>query len=226
MDTDNNKRNTRLQQLGGSDFEIVEGQADIRGWKVRDAAGEKLGKVTELIFDYESRKVRYLVIALEDEKMEPNSRDVLVPIGIAELPADTEEVLLPGVTIEQLAALPEYAAERFDPAYEASVHNVFGGLGAPNTTDSFPEFYNHDHFNDQHLYRNRYRETNSDQTSTLLGQSPITNLPEAGGYIRLRSQHPDNTKSAADLNPDNTTPIEDEEVPGPDDGHPGAFPKI
>ncbi len=35
-----NKKNTRLQKLSNSDFEIVDGESDIRGWDVKDAYGQ------------------------------------------------------------------------------------------------------------------------------------------------------------------------------------------
>jgi len=55
--TDNN----RLQELGGSDYKIAEGEDNIKGWDVKDAQDHNLGDVDELIFDMESLKVRYLV---------------------------------------------------------------------------------------------------------------------------------------------------------------------
>lgn len=56
-----NARNSHLQELGGSNYEIAEGQPDIRGWDVKDQSGNKIGKVKELLFDEPSRKVRYIV---------------------------------------------------------------------------------------------------------------------------------------------------------------------
>ncbi len=44
MATENN-RQTRLQKLSGSDFEITDGQPDIRGWDVKDASGKQFGEV-------------------------------------------------------------------------------------------------------------------------------------------------------------------------------------
>lgn len=62
----NENTNKRLQELGGSDFEIAEDQPDIRGWDVKDENGKKIGEVDELIFDEQSRKVRYIVLDLEE----------------------------------------------------------------------------------------------------------------------------------------------------------------
>lgn len=156
-----NKRQTRLQKLSGSDFEIVDGQPDIRGWDVRDSAGKQLGEVGELIFDYESRKVRYLVVDLDENEYDLEDKEVLVPIGITELHEADDDVILPGVSVEQMRSLPEYNEERFDTEHESSVRNVFGGLGAypvAGESDGDNDFYNHEHFNERNLYRNRDRK--------------------------------------------------------------------
>lgn len=186
-----NNRNTRLQKLSGSDFEIVDGQSDIRGWDVIDDSGKRLGEVDELIFDYQSRKVRYLVLDLEDNDYDLEDRDVLVPIGIAELHKEDDDVLLPGVTAEQLRSLPEYDEDRFDQESETSIRNVFGGLGATTAvaggSNDDHDFYNHDHFNEENLYRNRRDKTDTSipvvQENLEVGKKEV----ETGG-IRLRSR--------------------------------------
>ena len=73
-----NMKHRRLQELGESDFEIVDGQPDIRGWEVKDAQGRDIGEVEELIFDARTRKVRYMVVDLEDnEELDLEDREVL-----------------------------------------------------------------------------------------------------------------------------------------------------
>ena len=197
-----NKRKTRLQKLSGSDFEIEDGQPDIRGWDVKDSSGKKLGDVDELIFDYQSCKVRYLVVDLDKNDYDLEDKDVLVPIGIAELHERDDDVILPGVTPDQLRSLPEYDEDRFDTAYESSVRNVFGGLGASalsggSTYDD--DFYNHDHFNEDNLYRNRTRGMVDDGTNDL--GSGTTR-----GSIRLRSRIVDTgDRDRVNLRDTNTT---------------------
>ena len=153
-------RKTRLQKLGGSDFEIVDGEPDIRGWEVKDASGKQLGEVEELIFDYQSQKVRYLVVDMEENDFDLDDKEVLVPIGIAELHEDDDDVILTGVTADQLRSLPEYDEDRFDTEHESSVRNVFGGLGGAATAGGNShddDFYNHDHFNQGNLYKRRQK---------------------------------------------------------------------
>lgn len=75
-----------LIELGGSDYEIVDGEPDIRGWKVKNEAGQLIGKVDDLLFDPESQQVRYLIVDLNDaEFVIEDEKKVLVPIGLASL---------------------------------------------------------------------------------------------------------------------------------------------
>ena len=66
MFSKNDKPTTRLRELRGSDFEIVKGQPDIRGWDVRDNSGRKFGVVHDLVFDLRAQKVRYMIINILD----------------------------------------------------------------------------------------------------------------------------------------------------------------
>jgi hypothetical protein len=77
-----------LVELGGSDYEIVDGEPNIKGWDVKNELGELIGKVDELLFEQQSRQVRYLVVELNEKLGLDNYKKVLVPIGIAELYKD------------------------------------------------------------------------------------------------------------------------------------------
>lgn len=80
------KKYNHLIELGGSDYEIVDGEPDIRGWKVKNEAGQLLGKVDDLLFDPESQQVRYIIIDLHDaEFVIDEDKKVLAPIGLASL---------------------------------------------------------------------------------------------------------------------------------------------
>lgn len=192
-----NNRNTRLQKLSGSHFEMEDGQPDIRGWDVKNESGEKLGEVDELIFDTQSRKVRYLVLDTDDSDFELDDREVLVPIGIAQLHKEDDDVILPGVTAEQINRLPEYDEDRFDEDAEHNTRNVFGALGAgavatgaagvSDTGRRDNDFYEHEHFNDENLYRNR--KGSQDTTIPVVQEDlEIGKREVEKGGIRLRSR--------------------------------------
>ncbi len=129
MLTDSQQRHTRLQKLSGSNFDLDPNQPDIRNWPVRGSMGT-VGTVEDLIFDEQSGKVRYIVVDLKSNSIGLTHRQVLVPIGIAVIDKDDDDVLLPGITLSQLTVLQEYDADRFDTTSEESIRNVFGGLGA------------------------------------------------------------------------------------------------
>lgn len=88
-----NKYN-HLEELNGSDYQIVEGEPDITGWAVIDAQGRVIGEVEDVLFDPETRNVRYMIVDLAENELSIDiDKKVLVPIGIAELPElyDDEE---------------------------------------------------------------------------------------------------------------------------------------
>ena len=84
MDSEN--KYNHLEELGGSDYVIVEGKPNIKGWTVKSTVGQKIGKVDELLFEAQTRKVRYLVVDLAGNELNVSKdKKILVPIGIAGL---------------------------------------------------------------------------------------------------------------------------------------------
>jgi hypothetical protein len=89
----NQYRYDHLDELTGSDYEIVDGQPDIRGWDVKTEQGKKIGEIDELLFDPEARKVRYLVVNLQGLEIDVKYSDtVLIPIGVAKLYSRDEDI--------------------------------------------------------------------------------------------------------------------------------------
>jgi len=157
MATDNMHTGNRLQELKGSGFEIVDGQPDIRGWDIKDPQGRTIGEVDELIFDTQSRKVRYMVVDLDDNDFDLTSRKVLVPIGVAELHEKDDDVILPGISIAQLESLPEYHKGDILPDTESTIRGTLTGAAAAAgiAGTAGDDFYNHEHFNENNLYSKR-----------------------------------------------------------------------
>lgn len=156
MATENINDNRHLVELSGSDYEIADGEPDIKGWAIKYKLGSKLGEVEELLFNPSSRKVRYLIAHLDARVFGIENRKVLIPIGLAELHETHDEVFLPGITIEQLANAPDYRREKLSLLEETSVRNAF------STTPEDPEvyneqtFYEHDHYNERNFYGRRF----------------------------------------------------------------------
>lgn len=166
------KVNHRLEELHDSKFEIIDGQPDITGWKIKARSGKRIGKVKDMLFDGYSRKVRYLIADLDDNELGlAEDRCVLIPIGIAELygrsdsyerervdPAlnsydptqDSKVVYLPTVTAEQLDALPLYEKDHLSLPVEMAIRRILEPSGHRDYQQE--EFYSHEHFNDDRFY--------------------------------------------------------------------------
>jgi len=162
-----NMKHRRLQEMDRSDFEIVDGEPDIRGWDVRDRAGKKMGEVEDLIIDAQKKKARYIVLDMDDNEFDLDDRKVLIPIGMAELHEKDDDVIIP-VEVQQLQSLPDYDSDKLDDTVERQICSVFKNdsqnLGRDKYTQSTgntalgDDFYSHDYFNDDNLYKNRLHE--------------------------------------------------------------------
>ncbi|WP_240676036.1 DUF2382 domain-containing protein [Botryobacter ruber] len=173
MDTNKEyNRENLLLELGGSSYEVVEGQPDIRGWTVKNDLGQTVGEVEDLLIDPQALKVRYIVLDLEGNVLDLEPRDVLVPIGLAELHESDDEVFIPRVTPDQLASLPEYHSGTFSSSIEASVRNVFAGVGSADLNDR-TGYYNHEHFSEENLYRRRNTPPPAAGTTDTSGTIPV-----------------------------------------------------
>ena len=165
-----NMKHRRLQELKRSDFDIVDGEPDIRGWDVRNAQGKKIGEVEELIVDAKQKKVRYMVVDLDDNELDiDDDREVLIPIGLAQLHKKDDDVILPNVQAQQLSSLPEYDEDTLDETVERKICTVLGrssdsmntiSTAATGTTtaEHNADFYKHDYFNDDNLYKDRLHQ--------------------------------------------------------------------
>jgi sporulation protein YlmC with PRC-barrel domain len=179
-------KNKRLQELDHSNFEIVKGEPDIRGWDVRYRDGEKIGSVEELILDTKEKKVRYMVVDLEENELRLERRKILVPIGMAELDHMDDDVLMPNISVDQISDLPIYERNNLTADTERRISSTLGrkGRSTPpkeiakanakatekklkkqekeikrNDADKIdPGFYDHEHYNLDNLYKNRLYE--------------------------------------------------------------------
>jgi sporulation protein YlmC with PRC-barrel domain len=169
--------------LDSSDFQIVEKELDIRGWDVKTNNGQKIGEVEELIVDAPEKKVRYMVVDLDDNKLKLEHRKVLIPIGLAELDRDKDDVLIPNISPEQFSGLPVYDRDHLTPDVERRICSTLERQKNPTTVRQFskpenqpaktekanvkernendeisPEFYRHENYNLDNLYKNRLHE--------------------------------------------------------------------
>jgi photosynthetic reaction center H subunit len=154
------------------DFEVAEGYPDIRGWRVASADGQEVGKVHDLLIDVDQMRTRYLDVRLTKElAASPGDRDVLVPIGTAEL-ADKDVVRVP-LTAERFGLLPIYDHGQLTRTHELEVRRHFslgeaaaaaaGGTAAAATGR---EFYDDEGYNDRRFFGKR-RPTREEEERAL-----------------------------------------------------------
>ena len=183
----------QLKELKASGYEIAEGEPDIRGWDVQNKQGKTIGEVDELLFDEKSRRVRYLIVDLDNNDATSKDRKVLIPIGLAVLHEKDDDVVLPTLDTEQLAMLPEYKKGNLDAATEQTIRNVLAGIGVSgvaagalgNDTNS-GDFYAHEHFNEDKLYQNR--NTGTDQAIPIIEENiNVSKRVVQTGGVRITS---------------------------------------
>lgn len=136
---------TGLQELKNSGFAISENQPDIEGWTIYDGQHQDLGKVHDLLFDPATQQVRYIIAQVMAEGDDALTQR-LIPIGMAELHASDDEVILPTINAGRL---DEFAPYPFD----ALRNNALPG--SPAMTGNAGMVSDHGQFSDQHFYRNR-----------------------------------------------------------------------
>jgi hypothetical protein len=162
---------TPLEELKGSGYEISNGQPDITGWDIKTRSGKRAGVVSDLLFDADLRKVRYIIADLSKNELNlSGNRKVLIPIGIAELytyanrrnhyvdPAlslydpstDGNVVYLPSVSARQLDTLPLYEKGRLSRHTEIAIRQILEPNERPQREED--AFYRHQHFNDERFY--------------------------------------------------------------------------
>ena len=161
-ETDDGVRIAPLSAL--NDFEVAEGYPDIRGWRVASTDGQEVGKVHDLLIDVDQMRTRYLDVRLTKElAASPGDRDVLVPIGTAEVVEGKDVVRVP-LTAERFGLLPLYDHGRLTRVHELEVRRHFSlgeaaaaaAAGAAATTAG-RDFYDDEGYDDRRFFGKRRR---------------------------------------------------------------------
>jgi len=73
-----------------------------------------------------------------------------------------DDVLLPNLQLEQLRSLPVYEKDKLTPELERKICAALGRssetMSTPGHDEHHPDFYKHDYFNDDNLYKHRLHE--------------------------------------------------------------------
>ncbi|WP_158542108.1 PRC-barrel domain-containing protein [Pedobacter chinensis] len=182
MSQEDNNYN-KLEELSGSDYQIVGDEPNIIGWTVKNENDTSIGKVKELLFDPGSRAVRYLIITLDESILTEEEKEVAVPIGIAHLHTSDDEVVLPNIHPDQLISLPRYERDTFGHDTEVYIREVIGSPAALRIEESIVDydrerFYEHHHFDRANFYRRGGLANGPFDTSS---QESTTNPPGQTG---------------------------------------------
>ncbi|WP_207420970.1 PRC-barrel domain-containing protein [Desertivirga brevis] len=156
---DNLNYNSRLEQLDGAALSTVDFPTDIRNRSVRNGNGEEIGKITDLLYDVQSKKVRYVIINVTSSNREID-RQILAPIGVIGID-NPEYVLISSLNTSFIEHLPDYIKGQVNPGVENMVRLAYLEeqkeeentpiTGHPETID--PEsFYSNKLFSTSHLF--------------------------------------------------------------------------
>ncbi|MDO7848363.1 PRC-barrel domain-containing protein [Hymenobacter sp. M29] len=140
----------RLRDM--TDFEVADGNPDVRGWTVRGADGQALGTVFELIVEPDVLKVRYLDVELDGRfNINEHENHILLPIGVAAIDADGDNVFVPALTAESVLNYPPYVEIQITREYEEAMLRALGKEGQAAN----PRFYEQESFDADSFYSNR-----------------------------------------------------------------------
>jgi hypothetical protein len=189
-----------LQSVSHSDYQIVDGEQNIFGWKVKNEADVSIGVVKDLLFELETNAIRYVVVDLSQGMMNLNDKKVAIPIGIAQLHEELPEVIIPNIHGDQFVALPAYDTDKMDEETERQIRMVIGSPAALRIEETIAElddeqFYKHNHFDTAKFYGNRKsydiasRNTQEQTIQQMIENSKQNNFNAAEGQIGLNAHH-------------------------------------
>ncbi|HEY0056179.1 MAG TPA: PRC-barrel domain-containing protein [Pedobacter sp.] len=158
-------KHTRLEELDSDDISLIDAEYDLRNFDVLDGHEDKVGKVVELLYDIQSKKLRYLVVELSGDDREV--RKILAPIGTAELHESEEYLVIPALNKDLLNALPDYEPGAVNPGVENIVRLAYAGedllaegsgLTGNDVLNEEENFYSHLHFDLGKLFGRKKNE--------------------------------------------------------------------
>lgn len=130
----------RLDEL--DDFEIADGEPDIRGWTVKTADGKEIGKVDNLIADPVACEVRYLEVKVKHDLLgTKEDEQLLFPIGAARLNDDDDVVTVNRLPSTGLRDVPRFGRSRLTPENDRSLTEHYFGTNTPREKEEHARFF-------------------------------------------------------------------------------------
>lgn len=113
-----------LVRLEDTDETVLSAEEDVRGRSVKDADGEDLGKVDDLLIDRSENKVRFLIVASGGFLGLGESKSFLPVDAISRIADDEVHI---DQSRERVAGAPAYDPELVsDRAYYENVYGYYG----------------------------------------------------------------------------------------------------
>lgn len=129
----------RLEDL--NDYEIADGQPDIRGWEVCTADGKVVGKVNSLIADTGAMEVRFIEVEASREVLgTAKDEHILVPIGAAQLDDDDDSVRINRLPATGLSKAPRFGRTALTGEQYRQLRDYYLG-GAPRDAQEHSRFF-------------------------------------------------------------------------------------
>ncbi|MCY7380460.1 MAG: PRC-barrel domain-containing protein [Gemmatimonadaceae bacterium] len=189
----------RLHDL--DDYEVADGEPDIRGWKVKTADGKEVGEVDGLIVDPDALEVRYVEVKVNDELHEGREKEfVLVPIGVARLDEDSDTMFVHSLPDNGLLHAPRFAREPITADHDRTLITYYG-KPAERTADHQTRFFGtRRRGREQSGYFTRSGQQNAGGNDEVVilravvietGETPATDRTTTGGDRGPNANRPD-----------------------------------
>lgn len=135
-------------------FTLGEEAPDVRGWDVISADQRLVGTVSRLIVEMRTRRVRYLVIALDaslERRRRPSMNSVLVPVGLARRADECLAIVLDVARADSLQVAPRIPDR---PINRDDEERTLAAIGLPPLGGD--EVYAGQHFDERQLLAPRH----------------------------------------------------------------------
>lgn len=175
-----------LDQL--DDFEIADGDPDVRGWEVMSSDGRKIGEVDNLLIDTGAMKVRYLDVDVDDGLLTSGGdRHILIPIGYARLDEDDDHVFVDALASTDVTALPAYTHGPITRDFETTLRQRFdtGYTAGAATATTTEDFYEHDLYDEDRFYGNRRNVDGEARVTLSEEQLAVGKRERAAGAVEV-----------------------------------------
>jgi len=144
--------------------------------------------VDDLLIDPDARRVRYLRVRLDDAG--GSDEHVLMPIGLATLHPEQDEVSVPSVTVTSITSLERHGGGLVERDYEIAIRRgiVAAAPEAAGDLDTdADDFYGHEAYDENRFYESRRRRGAEREVMENLAVTSVSeddDAPEVVGEVR------------------------------------------